>query len=343
MAATVPAVGLRALLKALHRLHLPSTALLSEVGLDEAALQDPDARVATEQADALWAAAYRRSGDERLAMHAVQQLQAGDYRTLTYLAAHCATVGEGVRRVIGFFDLIDRRIRWTLDDTGDPVLLRLQFAGMSDPLPRPPVEYTLGAFVVSLRLTTGVDWRPMRVEVGFPRPGDEAAAEHAALLGPVDYGSTVTRLAVSRHWWRHPTPHADATLVALLSDLAGRRLQDLATEDDDDTRLATLLGESLVGGPPSLSETARRLGLSNRSLQRKLADRGTSFREEVARVRKQRAEMMLEDPNLALCEVSWLLGFSDPRAFTRAFRRWHGTTPSEWRRGRSGPVATHAS
>ena len=332
MADTVPTVGVRALMSALARLGLHTGDLLEEVGLAGAALDDPEGRVPSAQADALWALAYQRTGDERLAMRAVQQLRVGDYRMLTYLAAHCPTVGDGVRRIVGFFDLVDRRIRWTLDEAEESVALRLQFTGMSDPLPRAPVEYTLGALLVSLRLTTELAVRPLRVEVGFPRPGPDAEAEHHRVLGPMAYGNAATQVRFTRATWRHPVPRADRTLADLLEDLAVRKVQELPPPDADfTTGLHDAVRQRLVGGAPSLEEVARALATSTRSLQRHLSEQGRTFRAEVDAVRRTTAEWLLLDPNLALSEVAWLVGFSDPRAFTRAFRRWHGTTPSAWR------------
>ena len=336
MAETVPAVGVRALVAALERLGLSAGELLADVGIDPALTRDPDGRVPTEQADALWASAYRVSGDARLAMRAVQQLRPGDYRTLTYLAAHCRTLGEGVRQVIGFFDLVDRRILWDLDEAADTVRLRLRFDGVSDPLPRPPVEYTLGAFLTSLRLTTRVEVRPLRVEVSFPDPGGDAAAEHRRVLGPMVYEAETTSVRFAGSTWRRSLPTADGALAAMLADLAARQVRELPSDDDLRTRLHRAVGSALTGGPPTLADVARSLAVSERSLQRRLSEEGTTFRDEVDAVRQVTATMLLEDPGLALSEVSWLLGFSDQRAFTRAFRRWSGTTPSAWRAGRAG-------
>lgn len=336
MAETVTSVGIRALLKALARLSIDAEGLLDEVGIDRESIDAPDGRVETAKVDALWVAAYRRSGDDRLAMRAAQQLEAGDYRTLDYLAAHSATLGEGVRRILGYFDLVDRRIHWTLDESVDPVSIRLQFQGIPDPLPRPPVEYTLGAFCRSLRLTTRLDWRPLAVEVGFSHPGVEAAAEHEAALGPMRYDAPATRLLVPGSWWRHPVAAADRGMSDLLEELAVRQVRDLPKADDLRSQLREAIRAELVGGTPTLESVAPRLAMSPRSLQRRLSELGTSFRGESDAVRKHVAELMLHDPKLALSEIAWLLGFSDPRAFTRAFRRWHDCAPSEWRSGR-GP------
>jgi AraC-like DNA-binding protein len=77
---------------------------------------------------------------------------------------------------------------------------------------------------------------------------------------------------------------------------------------------------------------ARRLGTSARTLQRRLREEGTSFAAELDAVRRERAEAFLRAPDVSIAEVSWLLGFAEQSAFTRAFRRWTGVAPTEWRR-----------
>ena len=119
----------------------------------------------------------------------------------------------------------------------------------------------------------------------------------------------------------------------LQAHLGARQVEDLPKAQDLRTRLHEALRKALVGGSPSLDEVASSLGMSARSLQRRLSESGTTFRTEIDAVRNHTAQLLLQDPKLALSEVAWLLGFSDPRAFTRAFRRWHGVTPSAFRGG----------
>ena len=335
MGSTVPAIGIRALLRALQRLNLDTDALLTAAGLSPDMLLEPDARVDAGKADALWALAYRQSGDEHLAIRAAQQLKANDYRSLSYLAAYSRTLGEGIQRLVRWFDLIDRRLRWSIDASGDPVFLSLSIEGVPHPLPRPPVEYTLGAMMVTLRATLELDWRPLRIDVGFARPDDDTAVLHEELFGSrVAYGAHDTRVLIQKFWWNHAIPRADASLADMLEELASRRVRELPDDDDLKARLHRVLGSSLQGGPPTIEAVARELGVSARSLQRHLQVEGSSFRAELAAVRRAHAKLLLADPMMALAEVSWLLGFSDPRAFTRAFRRWHGVPPSIWRQGR---------
>ncbi|HEY7817075.1 MAG TPA: helix-turn-helix domain-containing protein, partial [Vicinamibacteria bacterium] len=108
-------------------------------------------------------------------------------------------------------------------------------------------------------------------------------------------------------------------------------------------RLRRLLTEELCGGRPTLEHLAARLHMSPRTLHRRLDDEGTTFRRIVTDVRRETAERHLREPVLAIGEIAFLLGFSEASAFHRAFKRWTGRRPLEYRRAHSaGAFATDA-
>jgi AraC-like DNA-binding protein len=93
---------------------------------------------------------------------------------------------------------------------------------------------------------------------------------------------------------------------------------------------------ALASGEPSAAAIAQELGMSERTLRRRLEDEATSFREVVEMVRRHRAEQLLQEGRATITEIAFLLGFSDPSAFSRAFRRWHQVGPREYREARVG-------
>ncbi len=97
-------------------------------------------------------------------------------------------------------------------------------------------------------------------------------------------------------------------------------------------RLHRLLGEELCGGSPTLEHLAARLHMSARTLHRRLAEEGTTFRRVVTDVRRELAERHLREQRLAIGEIGFLLGFSEASAFHRAFKRWTGWPPLAYRR-----------
>jgi AraC-like DNA-binding protein len=114
-----------------------------------------------------------------------------------------------------------------------------------------------------------------------------------------------------------------------------RQEESLAKYPQEDTlieRLRTIIKEELNGGDASLERIAHQLGMSGRTLQRKLRDHRTSHQELLDEMRKDLAMRYLREPEMAICEVAYLLGFSESSALHRAFKRWTGMTPSEFRR-----------
>jgi AraC-like DNA-binding protein len=123
----------------------------------------------------------------------------------------------------------------------------------------------------------------------------------------------------------------DRGLFSLLDDHA-RRLASAAADAGLPERVRAAIAADLPGREPSLKAVAGRLGQSRRSLQRRLEASGTGFAKLVAEVRRERAEAFLAAGNVSVAEVSWLVGFSEQSAFTRAFRRWTGRPPTRFRR-----------
>ena len=110
--------------------------------------------------------------------------------------------------------------------------------------------------------------------------------------------------------------------------------KELAELDDDESlehRVRIEVSQALSDGIPTLSDIAKRLGMSSRTLQRRLADSGHTYQKLIDEARRQLAEKLLRRTEYALNEVAFLTGFSDQSAFTRAFKRWAGQTPRSFR------------
>ncbi|HSN90340.1 MAG TPA: AraC family transcriptional regulator [Anaeromyxobacteraceae bacterium] len=329
MGARVLPVASRALVESCRRLGLDADALLRRAGVGPAGLADPDARIEAEQADALWREAYAAAGDPCLALHAAEATPFGAFPALDYLAASSATLGEGLSRVAAYFPLVDPRGRIDVRPGPGAVALVFRAAG-GRALPPPAQEYTLAVLCGRGRQAASAPWRPAEVRFAFPRPA--GAAEHARVfeVEPV-FEAKEAALVLPRAAWESPTRAPDPGLSSLLDGHA-RRLADAAAAEGLPERVRAAVEADLPGREPSLAAVARRLGQSRRSLQRRLEASGTSFAKLVSAVRRERAEALLGSRGVSVAEVSFLLGFSEQSAFTRAFRRWTGRSPSEHRR-----------
>lgn len=336
MAAQVLPVASRALVESCRKLGLDAAGILRWAGVDAARLMDPDARLPAEQADALWRKAFAAAGDPCLALHAAEATPFGAFPALDYLAASSSTLGEGLSRVAAYFPLVDPRGR--IDVVPASGAVALVFRGIGGrALPPPAQEYTLAVLYLRARQVAPAPWRPAEVRFTFPRPPQ--AGEHARVFEVEPrFDAREPALVLPRAAWDLPTRAPDPGLASLLEDHA-RRLAGAAAAEDLPGEVRAAIAADLPGREPSLEAVARRLGHSRRSLQRRLTASGTSFARLVAEVRRERAEAFLSSRDVSVAEVSWLVGFSEQSAFTRAFRRWTGRSPTQFRRGAAESVA----
>jgi AraC-like DNA-binding protein len=138
---------------------------------------------------------------------------------------------------------------------------------------------------------------------------------------------------LSRSVVEEPLALADAGLSQFLLQHLERLAGTVVTEATFEERVIDAISRELPSGTPTSSRIALRLGTSQRSLQRQLGATGKSFQDLVAETRRTLAVRLLKESKHSLGEISFLLGFSEPSAFHRAFKRWTGQTPAEAREG----------
>jgi AraC-like DNA-binding protein len=182
--------------------------------------------------------------------------------------------------------------------------------------------------------------RLVKVELTHRTQGDPAAYRRW-FDAPVSFGAGATQLVFARSALDVPLRTADPQLLAILS----RHAEELAARDRSlppmIAQVERVLRKALRSDDAQVERVARELGLTGRSLQRRLKDEGTSFQLVRDKVRRELASRYLED-ELSMAEISFLLGFSEPSAFFRAFKRWTGLTPLESRARARGRAAVSA-
>ena len=153
------------------------------------------------------------------------------------------------------------------------------------------------------------------------------------LLGcPVEFGAAHNQLRLDQSTLARGNPdHCPSTWRQLL-DICEKELEQLTRTRSLRERVAQLLGPMLNGREPDLEEVAARLKLPTWTLRRKLAEEGTQFRSILNDTRRDLAMIYIRDTDLAFGEIAYLLGFASAEAFQRAFKRWSGQTPGEFRR-----------
>jgi AraC-like DNA-binding protein len=328
--ATVATTSSRALLAACERLKLDTGAMLLAVGLTRDEVDDPDGRLPGEAVAALFKEAMIRSGDPELPLNAAEAVPFGAYRVIDFVAASAPTVGEGLERVARYFPLINSTVELRIHHTPDRT--RLELFNPRDPagLPKPYVEYALAVIALHCRRAFGVQFPIEEVHFAFPRP--DSVATHERLFGcAVLFGRTESELVISNATWNTPTAGGSSEMLRVLEAHAERLVAALRQDDGTRGAVSRLLVDELRGGEATLERVAQRMGLSPRTLQRRLQAEGASFADVLDETRKVIADCYVREPGVALTEVAYLLGFSEPSAFSRAFHRWYGVAPSRYR------------
>jgi len=170
------------------------------------------------------------------------------------------------------------------------------------------------------------------VAVYFKHPAPTSTADHKAYFGcPVHFEADRDALLVSDDTLRTPNKLGDESISSFFDTHLEAELAKLEDDSSLEQRVRIQVSRSLSEGVPKISDVAGRLGMSGRTLQRKLSDNGYSYQTLVDEARRMLAERLLRQTDYSLGEVAFMTGFSEQSAFTRAFRRWAGQTPRSYR------------
>lgn len=329
---TILTVSSRALVDACAQLGVDTAALLATAGLRRETIEDPDARLPAATVSRLWQRAYELSGDPVLSLHAAEACPLGAYKVIDYMAYNARTVGEAFHYASRYFKLINTAVSLPIDDTGDPVTFRIVDASRPEGVSLPYAEYCFAVFVLHVRGATGAPFTLQRVQFHHPRPA--GTREHERIFGcPVEFDAQRTCMHIGRDAWAAPNLHAHVGVLDVLAQHADVLLERLPQGPPLVERTRRAIHGRLRGGDPSLDGVAAELAMGARTLQRHLGALGYTFNALADEVRRDAARMYLKQPDIAIAEVAYLLGFADASAFNRAFKRWTGVTPKRFRSG----------
>lgn len=191
-------------------------------------------------------------------------------------------------------------------------------------------EQTIAALTQISREVSGPGFRPEAVHFRHSAPNN--VDSHERWFGcPVHFDAQRDALQVSETALATPNQLGDASVSDFFEAHLQKTLGDLIEDSALAQRVRIEVSQSLSDGVPTLSEIAASLGMSGRTLQRRLSEQGHAFQDLVDAARRELAERLLRDTDYALAEIAFLTGFSEQSAFTRAFKRWAGQTPRSFR------------
>ena len=309
-----------------------TASLMQRAGLAPTVVNDPEARLPHSSVRAFWREAARETGDQAIGLHVAEQVRPAAFDALGYVFRFSRTLGDGLGRLARYHRFVDDRLTLAMETTRDQVHVRLEGV---DRMTRPTAEFLLATLTRAARTETGRrDLDPLAVEFAFPAPRD--IADHRRFFrSPLRFGRRWNCLVLTRGALDLPLRRTEVELREVLE----RRVRDVIarlppTRDGIVRRARFHLREELGRGHPTAASVGRQLGMSARSLHRRLREEGTTLRRLLDALRLELAERYLRE-GVSIDETAFLLGYSEASAFQRAFRRWTGWTPAAYRRRRA--------
>ena len=298
-----------------------------ELDLDE--VKVPEARVLHARVVRLWSVAVEMTGDADFGLSTAALIPAGAFGVVEYAFRKSRNFAEGLDRMSRYFRLVHDVARLEGEALGSRYILEHTIPG-ARALPRAAADFVLSTAVLMFRDATTTAVSPLEVWLDYAEPADTSAHEEL-FAAPLRFLSGKRALIFSVEDLDAPLRLAEPGLCGVLDAHAQQLLSNLPTVGAFSDRVRELLASELAGGDASAQDIARRLKMSVRTLHRRLTEEGTSHKRLVENLRLDLARTYLGDRGIAISEVAYLLGFSEPSAFHRAFRRWTGKTPADFR------------
>jgi AraC-like DNA-binding protein len=297
---------------------------LTSAGLQRSDLEDSDAYVSPSACALVFARVRQQRRVPNLALHLALRTPIGTNPLLDYLIVSSDSVGQGLQRLARYLRLVNPAIRVAVNDAGDPAVVVVDSGG--DPF---GAELTISLSVV--RFMRETDGRLNAAYVTFTHDPDDVSEYARVMRCPIRAGASANAWALPQEALRLPLRRRDPALRRWLERQAADMLARLPPGTDVKDEVRRVLATQVTAGDIGIEAVARRLGTTPRILQRRLAQSGTSFDALRDDARRQAAEVYLADATLSIGEIAYLLGYSEPAALHRAFKRWHGTTPQAFR------------
>ena len=329
---TIDAVWARLVAKKLEQQGLAAIELLQRADVKPYVLNQKAARIPFYQHSALLDLAAKATENGCFGLDlAAKEIDPRDNGLLAYTAFSSNTFGEALKVVERYSHVLNEAIDVYVEFSPREATIDFQLSDARLATPRQAMEFAAANLVRTVRFLTNSRLHP--VEVTFRHSRTLEIAKFERFFGcPVRFGTRHNSLTFSRSQLTLPLATVDKRLHELLS---GYCEEILASREDSSPdlrhRVERIITKLLCKGEAETEAVAHELGMSIRTLGRRLADLGVSFAQILDELRHDLALKYLRDPNLSLSQIAFLLGYSELSAFSHAFRRWTKTTPGEWR------------
>ena len=303
--------------------------ILSRAGLTLEAVDEPATRLEAKAQIEVLDLAAKALGDDLLGLHLARSFDLREIGLVYYVMASSKELTGALHDAERYSQIVNEGVslRYT---PGQGATIAIDYVDVDRKSDRHHIEFWLVTLVRVLRDITDSRLAPRRLRVRHSRP--QPPADFKAFFGiEIEFGSDADEIVLSGPVVSLPIVRCDGYLNKLLRRYAEQALALHAKHSGIRSEVEQLLPELLPHGRANVPEVARRLGMSPRTLSRKLQDEGVAFTDILDEMRAALARRYLADRELPVSEVAWLVGYQEVSSLTHAFKRWSGTTPRQFR------------
>jgi AraC-like DNA-binding protein len=313
---------------AIERAGLRPSAVLRQAGLPATLHLNGQGLITTAKFFSLWKAIEILSRDPGLAFRLVRDTETAVHPPSSLAAFHARDYRDGLSRLARFKRLCSPEKLHIVEANGE-CAISAEWLHATEAVPNIAVDVDFASLVELGRRGTGQSLTPLRVELA--RSGSKAE-EHRAFFGcPISFNAARNLLVMRSADLDRPFPGHNPELLDMLTPALASALGELRAHSSLRDQVKVIVKRGLASGRPELADVAYDLGMSERSLQRRITEEGATFRDLVVEARQELGRKLLSDPTAGIEEVACLLGYQDTSSFYRAFREWEGVTPARWR------------
>jgi AraC-like DNA-binding protein len=303
------------------------------MGLTLKELQDEDAKIAVATQIRCLNRLAEILNDQLLGFHVVRKVDLRETGFLYYIAASSETLGEALLKLMRYSSIANEGVVVTVQ-TGSMLRANFDYAGVLRLGDRHQLEAFMTATIRLCRELTGRELRPLSVKIMHQRIPE--SGEFDAFLGrTAEFGASRDELILPGDTAKLPIISSDLYLNRFLIKYCEEALSRKKRPSGDlRANVENAIAALLPHGEASVENVAHRLGITPRTLRRRLAAESASFSSVLENLRFALAKLYLGERHLQISRIAWLLGYAEVSTFSHAFRRWAGRAPRAVRSGR---------
>ena len=325
---TITGIGARLTIAVLKKHNVPTAPLLRRAGLSEHDFDGRQHRVSAASQSKFLEYAAEAIDDSAFGLHLAEDANPREEGLLFYVTSAAPNLREALTLNARYSQIVNEAVRIKPAHAPGGIVAEVSFIGLARHTAKQVTEFGIAITIKALREIAGRNIYPTRVSFVHGRNSDLRTFERFFRC-PVEFGASSDQFAFSHETLALPLVTEDRHLLETLQPICEEAAKDRSTAlGTVRAAVKSEVHKLLPHGKARRYTVARSLGLSERTLTRKLADEGPTYEQVVDELRQSLARQCIKERSLSLSQIAWLLGYEGSTSFNHAFRRWTGRSPS---------------